>query len=186
MAKKIDRRVRYTKMVLKDSLSELLEEKPIEKITVKEVCDKADINRGTFYSHYSDQYDLYDSVVNEIVDGVFEHMGDFMAKDTDDIIKAITNVFLFLKENNTLVKTLINRGVRYSVEKRIYTIFENIYNNNPNKRLDSDLVSCGYQYMSAGAIALIRNWLNSDMQRTPEEMALFSIKLVSGGFNAFD
>ena len=51
---KTDARVRYTLKMLKDSLLRLLEEKPINKITVKEVCERAELNRATFYLHFSD------------------------------------------------------------------------------------------------------------------------------------
>lgn len=53
-----DRRVKYTKMILRQSLIEVLKEKPISRLTIKELCERADINRATFYSHYSDQFDL--------------------------------------------------------------------------------------------------------------------------------
>ena len=51
---KTDARKRYTQMVLKRSLLKLLKEKPVNKITVKEVCELAQLNRATFYAHYSD------------------------------------------------------------------------------------------------------------------------------------
>lgn len=47
-----DRRIRYTKQTIKDSLFELMKETPVERITVKELCAAADINRATFYAHY--------------------------------------------------------------------------------------------------------------------------------------
>ena len=47
-----DRRVRYTKTVLKQSLLELMKDRPIGKITVTEICRLADVNRNTFYAHY--------------------------------------------------------------------------------------------------------------------------------------
>ena len=47
-----DRRIRYTKQAIKDSLFELMQETPVEKITVKQLCAAADINRATFYAHY--------------------------------------------------------------------------------------------------------------------------------------
>ena len=47
-----DRRIRYTKQTIRDSLFELMKETPVEKITVKELCAAADINRATFYAHY--------------------------------------------------------------------------------------------------------------------------------------
>lgn len=55
---KIDRRIKYTKRMLHEALIELLEKKPISSISVTELCDKADINRSTFYAHYRDQFEL--------------------------------------------------------------------------------------------------------------------------------
>ena len=53
-----DRRIRKTRAVLKSSLLSLMKEKSVKHITVKELCDKADINRGTFYLHYTDIYQM--------------------------------------------------------------------------------------------------------------------------------
>ena len=60
--KKSDARVRYTQRVLKESFLSLLRKKPINKITVKEVCELAELNRATFYSHYSDCFDLMEKI----------------------------------------------------------------------------------------------------------------------------
>ena len=51
--RKTDARIRYTQRILKESLLALLKQKPINKITVKEVCELAELNRATFYAHYS-------------------------------------------------------------------------------------------------------------------------------------
>ena len=63
-----DVRVRYTKMFIKQSLTELLKTKPLKKITVKEICEKAEINRATFYKHYLDVYDLLDQIENQFIE----------------------------------------------------------------------------------------------------------------------
>ena len=55
-----DRRVRKTRAILKQSLITLMKEKSIKHITVKELCEQSDINRGTFYLHYSDVFDLFE------------------------------------------------------------------------------------------------------------------------------
>ena len=52
------RKTQYTKSVIRESFLSLLQEKPVEKITVTQLCAKADINRSTFYAHYLDVYDL--------------------------------------------------------------------------------------------------------------------------------
>ena len=59
MAKKEnDLRVRVTNMLIRRAFMELLKQKPLQNISIKELCEKAEINRGTFYAHYTDVYDL--------------------------------------------------------------------------------------------------------------------------------
>ena len=65
-----DRRTKYTKTVIRQALFDLLQEKPINKITVTDVCKLADINRSTFYSHYEDVYALLASIQNELFENV--------------------------------------------------------------------------------------------------------------------
>ena len=64
--KKVDRRVRKTKRQLRLALTKLLQEKPIKDITVREIADMVDINRGTFYLHYKDVYDMLEQVEAEM------------------------------------------------------------------------------------------------------------------------
>ena len=65
---KTDARKRYTQLVLKQALLKLLKEKPVNKITVKEVCELAQLNRATFYAHYRDCFALLESIENELID----------------------------------------------------------------------------------------------------------------------
>ena len=68
---KLDARKRYTQMMLKQSFLKLLQQKPVNRITVKEVCALAQLNRATFYAHYSDCFALKESIENELI-GAFE------------------------------------------------------------------------------------------------------------------
>lgn len=184
MAKKVDRRVRYTKMVLKNSLAELLEEKTIEKITVKEICEKADINRGTFYSHYSDQFDLYNGIVDELLEEGFIKLGNFMELDEDGLTAAITNVFEYIKENADIVRILLKGGVEYSIEQRIRNVIKNIYLNKIDKDVDMDYINFTYSFIAAGSISLIRSWVSSDTPKAPHEVAVFIRTLTGSGLKA--
>ena len=65
---KTDARVKYTRMVLKKALLELMQRKPINKITVKEVCERAELNRETFYAHYSVCFDLLESIEEDLLE----------------------------------------------------------------------------------------------------------------------
>ena len=62
----IDHRVRVTKMLVRKAFTTLLSQKPLQDISIKELCELAGINRGTFYTHYSDIYDLLSQLEEEM------------------------------------------------------------------------------------------------------------------------
>ena len=62
-----DYRVRVTKMLIRKEFTQLLKEKPVQSITVRELCERTGINRSTFYNHYQDVYDLLEQIENEML-----------------------------------------------------------------------------------------------------------------------
>ena len=84
----MDARKRYTQMVLKQSFLKLLKEKPVNRITVKEVCALAQLNRATFYAHYSDCFALMESIENELIDAFEESLRYVNSFDVTALIEA--------------------------------------------------------------------------------------------------
>lgn len=72
--RKENRRTRLTKRLLRESLLELLQEKPVDHITVKELCECAELNRSTFYAYYTDVSELYEEMGDELVDDLLEYV----------------------------------------------------------------------------------------------------------------
>lgn len=70
MEKKSDRRIRRTKALLRHGLAQLMSEKSVNEVTVKELVDLVDINRSTFYLHYTDIYNMLESVEDELFDEI--------------------------------------------------------------------------------------------------------------------
>lgn len=68
--KREDRRIRQTKEKLRNALAELMKEKGFESIRIHDLTERADINRGTFYLHYKDKYDLLEQNENEIIQDI--------------------------------------------------------------------------------------------------------------------
>lgn len=68
---KEDARIRRSKRDLRAALMELLKTTPFEKITVVEICDKAMLNKVTFYKHYADKYDLFDDCIKDIGQDIY-------------------------------------------------------------------------------------------------------------------
>lgn len=102
---KTDARVKYTKMVLKKALLELMQRKPINKITVKEVCERAELNRATFYAHYSDCFDLLESIEEDLF-GQFERsMQDYV--QSFDIARLVDGLYRIVQENEEVCRVLL-------------------------------------------------------------------------------
>ncbi|MBP3872222.1 MAG: hypothetical protein J6E32_00755, partial [Lachnospiraceae bacterium] len=85
---KSDARVRYTKMRIREAFLDTLREKPVNRITVKELCEKAEINRATFYTHYADPFDLLDQIEEEEL-GKIRRMLDMTAEKGDNILLTV-------------------------------------------------------------------------------------------------
>lgn len=105
--KKTDARVRYTQKVLKDSFLKLLEKKPVNKITVKEVCELAELNRATFYAHYTDCFDLLESIETEMLGGFEESLKYIRSLDVTSLMSAI---YEMIERNDNACRVLVFHG----------------------------------------------------------------------------
>ena len=111
MANTEDRRVRRSKKAMVDALASLLREKPLNHITVREIAELADINRGTFYLHYKDVYDMAQQLQNEIFRRFNEIVTSYMPRsDSETLFPMLVKLFELLKENALLAKSLIGRN----------------------------------------------------------------------------
>ena len=114
--RKTDARVRYTQRILKESLLALLKDKPINKITVKELCQLAELNRATFYAHYSDCFALLDSIEEELLEAFGRSLSDYHSMETRALIQAIYDI---IDQYAEACRVLIFEGTRPSVVRRM-------------------------------------------------------------------
>lgn len=170
-----NRRVKYTKMVLKSSLLKLMKDKPINKITVTDICKMADINRGTFYIHYLDAYDLLEKIENELYSQIAEAIEKLM-KDNENSQKIIKEIFEVILKNKELCKILFSDNGDKAFLKKIIDLTHNkvvtewsMTYKNVNIRNMEYL----YIYTSSGTISVIENWIRNNFKETPERLATF-------------
>jgi AcrR family transcriptional regulator len=180
---KDDRRVKYTRMVLKESFISLLEKKDISQISIKEICEGADINRSTFYAHYTDQYDLLKKIENELLDNINTHIAELgqRTNNANDILLA-EKIFEYIKENAKLCKLLLSERGDFSFQKQIIMLVYDIIiseltdNNNITKE-DAEYV---YSFTITGCVGIVQKWLDEGMNKSPRFMAEMVIKLTLG------
>jgi len=185
-AKKDDRRVKYTKMVLRDSLLKLLSEKDISRITIKEICENADVNRATFYAHYTDQYDLLAKIENELIDNIRVYLSGNEQKgyprsdsEWSDTVDLVAEIFDYLKENAALCKLLLNDKRNLDFQKRIMTLvydpyFLRLTDGSSYTRVEMEYV---YSFTLTGCVGLVQTWLDSGMVQSSRKIADLLLKL---------
>ena len=114
---KMDARKRYTQMVLKQSFLTLLKEKPVNKITVKEVCALAQLNRATFYAHYSDCFALMESIENELIgEKSLRYVNSF------DVTALIEAIYDMVDQNREACQVLILGNTSSTVLMRMIAL----------------------------------------------------------------
>lgn len=169
MATKNNRRTQITQILLKTSLIELMHQKNISQITIKEICEQADLNRSTFYLHYSDQFELFNTIVTEMIDKTFEYLQNVGSDiDTLDYIEAFLK---FVKENSDIFETLLcaQENSRFKTQF-IGKILEQLKGNLPITCSDEVRVYV-YSFLMNGCVHIIIDWINSDFNLSPATMA---------------
>ena len=185
---KVDRRVKYTKMVLKESLTKLMKEKAISRITITEICKNADINRTTFYSHYNDQYDLLEKIVQELINDINKYLDTFEFDDNiEESLQMLTKILEYIDLNSDLCKVLLGSNSNLGFQKDIMMIMnqrcisEWVIKNS----IDKTTADYIYAFAITGNLGIIQKWLSEKDKKSAKEMASIIMKLTYHGLNAF-
>ena len=183
---KTDRRVLYTKMFLKESLLELMKEKPVDKITPTELCRKAEINRNTFYAHYYSTRDVLEEIEAEFSAQIIESLSNQFSAENMDISQMLNEICRIIYEKQDFCKILLSGNGDGTFFERIVMLGKNVIINGWRKggvTLSDDQMDMFFAYIVNGSIALIRKWAASDMKNTPAEIAALIERATYGGIN---
>jgi len=170
-------------MVIKESFIDLLEEKDISQITIKEICENADINRATFYAHYADQYDLLRKIEDEFLDNIHQYLGELDQKNNRvNPVMLAEKIFEYIKENAKLCKLLLSERGGLNFQKRVMTlVYDTIINElTGNSRITKEDAEYVYSFTITGCVGIVQKWLDEDMKKSARYVAEMVIKLTTG------
>ena len=171
---KESRKTRYTRMVLQDSLFELMGEKPITKITIKELCEKADINRTTFYAYYNDQYDLLRKIEDETLSWVKEAISNLIGKtDKHETMRVLEGIFQYFAENSRHLQVLMSEQGDIDFQKQLFTLIYQECEISPSAAADSNssIKEDYFIFVVNGSTRLIPHRPKDGLNRSVKEMA---------------
>jgi AcrR family transcriptional regulator len=185
--KKESRKTRYTRMVIRDSLIELMKQRPITNISIKEICALADVSRPTFYAHYRDQYDVLKSIEDETF-AYFENVVFVIdATSTKKISKRgltllIEAVLQYIENDSNSVKVLLSEngdiGFQRKFFHRFITHLQYVMKRYSEKTSDERIIEYYSVFTVHGVIALVQHWLKSNMNIPKDELVKMLVELI--------
>lgn len=160
---KNNQRTRLSKILLKNALMDLLSEKgSVTKISVRELCERADLNRSTFYAHYSEPKELLEEVEAELLDATREHLQKIGAENDIGAHRYLLSFLIYIKENDKPFRTLlIDAGDpefrSKFMQQSIIQFVENL-----DIAFPKEQEQYIYSYILNGSTGVILQWMRSD------------------------
>ena len=176
----IDRRIRKTRKQLKDCLISLLKTKRIQDITVRELTEMADLNRGTFYLHYKDVFDLLEQTETELLGKLNSVIQKHRAEELlDRPFNIFHEVYTLVYENASLVEILLGENGDLNFLNRMKQIMRDkcLHDWMEVVRTESTAVFDAYfAFIVSGCLGLVQHWLKTGLKETPVQMARLTEK----------
>ena len=184
-----DYRVRVTKMLIRKEFTELLKKKPIQEITVREICERTGINRSTFYNHYQDVYDLLEQIENEMLGELAENLKNVVSENDPMNMELFKGIFRSLMENSDMCVIMLGEnGDKSFLYRMLETGKENCvaaYTKYFPKATEEQLEDF-YSFVSNGCVGLMSRWIHAGMKKTPDELASTAKAIMTGALKYFE
>ena len=196
--KREDRRSVYSKRVIRESLLALMRDKPLNKITVRELCEKADVNRSTFYAYYEDIYDLHRAILKdyfhcqhriiEEIKRLLRDRPDITALTVTDFYAFFLAYFGIVEANKELFTFIYNQNADSSIYVNMRKLFyrqltQMLPEDTPEKIREAFFAS--FIFVSGGVTFLLMEWLNTDCRMPVETLAKRAAYFNNGVFNGY-
>ncbi len=170
-----NQRITVTKRMLKEGLIRLLEKKPLDKISITELCREAEINRTTFYRHYELPKDVLMEMQSDFFEDAVKHFNNPMT--TNDL----EQFFIYLYEHSELVKLFF----QYNSDADWAKSFTWIFNSFPDKmmpkafrNIDENSAKLLSTYLAGGTFFLARQWIIEDIPIPPKDVAAIALNIL--------
>ncbi|NWL86518.1 MULTISPECIES: TetR/AcrR family transcriptional regulator [unclassified Paenibacillus] len=169
---KVDRRIAKSQKAIKSAVTELMYTKSFDDITIQDIADAADVNRGTIYLHYTDKYDLLDKLIEEHIN---ELHGISETSCKIDSVDGTAGWFAYFEQNYVFFSVMLcSKGAPFFRKRFLAFVIEDIKNRREintiegqNKGLNEEAI---YNFVGAGYVQLVEWWFNNEMPYPPHIM----------------
>lgn len=180
MNTKNNRKARLTKQIFHETLIDLLLENHISEISIKKLCEAADLNRSTFYSHYENQIELLKEVEDEVYAEVSNLiMSGVHPNQKTDSVLIFEKLLSYIKLNQKVFLVLLGQNGSEDFSQKLMELTQQAHDVrgiNPAILSKWELTYVRI-YRVTGCAKVIENWLQEGCKQSVEEMAKLLITL---------
>lgn len=167
------RRTRYTRAAMQDALMDLLAERPLARISVKELCERADVNRSTFYAHYENIDELLRDVEDDAIAWVRGALDDILSQpDPAGIGQVVERICQYIADNSRHLQVLMSPKADLGFQQQLLGL---IYSrpeaaaqlaaaSGAGSAADPAEAEMRMRFAVSGAIGLLQHWLATDLR----------------------
>lgn len=170
---KHDLRVAVTKRMIKEGLLQLLEEKTLEKIRINELCEKAGVNRATFYRHYNTPQDVLREIGLDFVKQIpkFDRPPQTLQEARFHLEAACTFVYEHSDVAKLILRNSTDEDMMFNMDQHYRTFLELRNKENAFPPIDEDTAGIVIAMIGGGCRCLLRKWILEDIPKTPGQIA---------------
>ena len=180
---------RKTKQLIQNSFMQIIENKSFESITIGDITKTAQINRGTFYLHYQDKFDLLDQMEQQLFADLGNHMDELQSRYSSthtfekEQEQLAATLFSFIEKQSPLLKIFLSDHGRAGFHLRFRDAFsEKVrFNLAKNESFNAKLkVPMEYflSFITSAFLGLIEQWVQNGLDKTPQEMTALYIDII--------
>ena len=178
-SKRENQRVMLSKRLIKESLIRLMAQQSIHKISIRTLCEEAEINRSTFYKYYGSQYDVLADIEGEFITEIRRTLDDGDDSPAASSRK-LREICAYIEQNMELVQLLIGNNVNQDFPERLFslpqiraTIFQRLAG-----RYDEESLGYIYAFLINGCYQMLQEWLRREGHKSFTEFALLMEQLI--------
>ncbi|MDL2220850.1 TetR/AcrR family transcriptional regulator [Eubacteriales bacterium OttesenSCG-928-N14] len=174
-----NQRVMLTKRLLQESLIQLLQQQSIHKISIRELCEAAGINRSTFYKYYGSQYDLLSEMEEEMLIQIQAYVAQIDMEEDESIVLHIVPIITYLEENIDLARLLLNNNIDPEFPQKLFSLpqIQYLVRTFIGDRYDEEEFDYMFAFIIDGVYGMVRQWLNRSDHISAEKLAPLIIKI---------
>lgn len=165
-----------TRRMLKDALTDMLRDTNIYHISIRELCQRADVNRTTFYKYYGSQFDLLADMEKDMLD----FLSNAITEHAANPVRIIETACEYMEGRLEFVRLIINNNVDPLFPQKLFSqeaVREAALAKYGDKQDPAELEYL-FNFITYGAYRVICVWLNKDDRETPQQIAQQMIRFI--------